>query len=103
MKIDFSQELQDLDGVSLKVMKGEQEVPFILAKVCVDALMATYQDELALSGEEKLKRFDLATIIYASREPVDLQAENIALIKKLVAKGYGPLIVGQTWKMLDPQ
>lgn len=31
-----------------------------------------------------------------------LTADEITLIKKLVAKAYNPLVVGRTWELLDP-
>jgi hypothetical protein len=33
---------------------------------------------------------------------VALSAEDTALIKRLIAKGYGPLIVLKAWRLLDP-
>jgi hypothetical protein len=107
MKIDFAQELKQLDGQILKAVpgpdnKGGQEA-VTLKTVCTNALMATYEDERNLSGEEKLKRFDLASAIYAATEPLELVSEMVVLIKKLLAKAYGPLIVGQAWKMLEGQ
>ncbi|MHB8071516.1 MAG: hypothetical protein ACYDHF_06155 [Candidatus Cryosericum sp.] len=106
MNVDFSQELKQLDGKPLqdKTASGKGGPGFenvTLATVSLNALMAAYEDERGLSGEEKVKRFDLATAIYAATAPIDLPSELIALIKKLVAKGYGPLIVGQAWKMLE--
>jgi len=66
-----------------------------------EALLASYEDEKSLSGEEKASRYTLALAIHASVEPLDLKAEDVVLIKKLVAKGYGPLIVGQAWMLLE--
>jgi len=43
----------------------------------------------------------LATRIYANPEELDLTIEEIAKIKQLIGKGYGPLIVGQAWDMLE--
>ena len=36
-----------------------------------------------------------------SEDEIDLKAEEITLIKKVVAKMYGPLIMGQAWNMLE--
>jgi len=96
MKIQMNQELKRLDGVPLK--DGENVVA--LKKPCVEALLGIYPDETGLSGEDKLLRWRLAQRIDKGGE-VELAAENIALIKKLVAKAYGPLIVGQVWELLE--
>ena len=100
MKIDFTQVLKTLDGTEMKV-PGDKV--FTLAMATTEALLASYEDEKSLSGEEKASRYTLALAIHASVEPLDLKVEDVALIKKLVAKGYGPLIVGQAWMLLDPQ
>jgi hypothetical protein len=96
MKVNFEKVLVDMDGVELKDTKGGT------AKVrgcVVDALLATYQDEQNLAGEEKMKRFDLATKIYKGED--DVVVEDITLIKKLVGKAYTPIVVGQVWRVLE--
>ena len=55
-----------------------------------------------LSGEEKVKRFLLATKIYDSTDPINIGTKDIELLKDLIAKSYLPLIVGQAWLVLDP-
>ncbi len=98
MKIDFPKELTELGGEVLKDEKGE---PVTMKTVCINALMNLSQDDANLSGEDKLKRFDLATVIYAGENP-DIKVEDVALIKTLVGKMFMPLIVGQAWRHLDP-
>ena len=92
MKINFSQQLKNL--------KGEEIKDLTLKVVSTEALLATFDDERALSGEEKAKRYLLATRVYANEE-LDLTVEEIAKLKQLIGKGYGPLIVGQAWEMLE--
>lgn len=100
MKLDFSQILRDLDGKEL-VEKPESR-PIILRVLAVNALMATFEDERNLSGEEKVKRYDIAFLVHNSKdEPVEMSIEDVALIKRLIGRSYGPLLVGQAWKMLE--
>ena len=94
MKINFNQPIHNIQGEDIKDLT--------LKSISVEALLATFSDEQSLSGEEKAKRYLLATRIYADSEGLDLTVEEIAKIKQLIGKGYGPLIVGQTWEMLDP-
>ena len=94
MKINFNQPIHNIQGKDIKDLT--------LKSISVEALLATFSDEQSLSGEEKVKRYLLATRIYADSEGLDLTVEEIAKIKQLIGKGYGPLIVGQTWEMLDP-
>lgn len=83
----------DLDGVAIPDLT--------VGAVCANALIATFADEASLSGDEKLRRFMLAQRIVTA-EQVDLIAEEIALIKLLVGKGYGALVVGRVWAAIDP-
>ena len=98
MKINFDQELKTLDDQPIiSESKG-----VTLKSAAVNALLAIYPDEQNLSGEEKAKRYVLATRIYAnSGDKPDLSLEDIVLIKKLIGKAYGPLIVGQSFQILE--
>ena len=93
MKINFNQLIKNIQGEEIKDLT--------LKTVSVEALLATFSDEQSLSGEEKAKRYVLATRIYANPEELDLTVEEVAKIKQLIGKGYGPLIVGQAWDMLE--
>ena len=92
MKINFEQVIKNI--------KGEQIKDLTLKSVSVEALLATFDDERAL-GEEKVKRYLLAIRIQADPTGVDLVVEDVAKIKQLIGKGYGPLVVGQAWEMLE--
>ena len=93
MKINFNQPIKNITGEDIKDLT--------LKTVSVEALLATFDDERSLSGEEKAKRYLLATRIYANPEDIDLTVEEIAKIKQLIGKGYGPLVVGQAWEILE--
>ncbi len=100
MKINLLQELKTLEGEVLKIAReGKAEEPMTLKNPCINALMGAYEDERNLSGEEKVKRYELATKIQAFSE-VEFTPEEAVLVRKLVAKAYSPLVVGQVWKML---
>ena len=93
MKINFNRPIKNIQGEEIKDLT--------LKTVSVEALLATFPDEQSLLGEEKAKRYVLATRIYANPEELDLTIEEIAKIKQLIGKGYGPLIVGQAWDILE--
>ncbi len=116
MKINFNQTLKKLDGSPIPRIERKAcpqcgfrfAEDFILEKettlkyIVLEALQMIFNDEQGLSGEEKVKRWLLAVRIEATSEiDLDLTVEEIALIKRLVGKAYGPLIVGQTWEMLE--
>ena len=98
MVIFLGKSLVTLDGEVISDMKGD---PSTVRGVAIEALLAIYKDEENLSGEEKMKRWELASKIKADPDPVELAVEEVALLKKLIGKAYGAMIVGQAWKVLE--
>jgi len=94
--IDFSTVLKDIDGKPIPDGEGQAT----LGRACANALLI---DDRDASGDEKVKRFLIATKIRDAKKINDLPVEDIALIKKLVAKAFPPLIVGRCWEILDPK
>ena len=99
MKIDFSKVPVDLDGIPFT----EKDVPVKVSSIAINALLATFPHEQALSGEDKLKRFTLAQRIKTNEKSVDISAEELALIKSLIGYGFPPLCVGAAYAILDPK
>lgn len=97
--VDFATPIKTIDGTE---MRKEDKSILTINEVTQNALLASYPDEQNLSGEEKVRRWVLAMKIDRQRKNPDLTADEIALIKKLIAKAYNPLIVGQSWSLLDP-
>lgn len=104
---DFSKQLMDADNkpICIGVPQESQECPdaqrATLGRVVRAALYAGFPDEQNLSLDEKLKRGDLAMTITGATD-INLKAEDIALMKKVVGKAYGPLIVWAVVRELDP-
>lgn len=97
MKRDFSDVLTGLAGQRLVDEKGDD---LTLGSVSVTALLAQYQDEQALSGDEKFRRYQLAERI-AKLDVQEVSAEEVALLKRLIGKGYGPMLVGPAYVALE--
>lgn len=101
-KIDFTQVLIDQDGATMAECvdppdcKAKRDIT--LGSVAMRSLAAPEQ---SITPEESLKRGQLALSVYKS-PGAELTAEEIALIKKQVAKTYGPLVVARVFPMLDP-
>jgi hypothetical protein len=112
MKVGFDKELVDMNDNVLKmqVPSGEKNLMgqdiiidgpnMTLGRAAIEALLAQFQDETGITGEEKLKRFDLAMRV-RNDACGDFPIDDISMIKKLIGKAYGPLVCGQAWKMLD--
>lgn len=120
MKINCNYEFKGLDGKVIPEQPDEEIVdkagnkstkkhpPFKLKTACVNVLLRTERDDdtgrsVEISGEEKLKRYQLAMKIYNSSGLLDLRDEERLLVKSLIAKFYPPLTVGQAWLILDPE
>ena len=93
MKIDFETVLRNLDD---KEMTDEENSPVKLVNVCTNALMVIEKDD---DGEKKLEKYGLA--IKIKNGEANLKAEEVALLKKVVGKYFGPLIVGRAYEILD--
>lgn len=105
--VDLTKVLVNDEGKPMCMIsiKDTEECPIdkvaILGKVVKTALYTMFPDEQNLSGEDKYKRAELAQSMTGAVE-IKPKAEDIALMKKLVAKLYGPIIVYQAWQELDP-
>jgi len=97
MKINFNVPLKNLKGEILKD-KGKDVT---LKDVSTNALLGNYQDE-KIDGEEKLKRFLLATRIYESKDEIELENDDVKLVKDMIAKGYSTVVTARVWQILDP-
>ena len=97
MKVDFSKAITDLEGKPVK--EGDNAVS--LKIVTINALMAAFEDEKGLSGEDKLKRYTLGQTIQKAEGPVELTVEQVSMIKNLIGKAFGTLIVGSAYQLLE--
>lgn len=95
---DLSAVITDINGNPLKEGEGSATIQSVI----VQALLGTFPDEQSVTGDEKFRRFNLATRIHAAKDgKVDLLPEDIVLAKNLVGKGYGALVVGQVFTLLN--
>ena len=106
MKINLNQKLKTFDGETLKTSKqiGKkiEEVPFTISEAIINSLTANFEDEKDLTGEEKVKRFIIAQKVQRNKDKtIDLSVEDVSMVKKLVGKAFGVLIVGQVWEILE--
>lgn len=95
--IDFSTVITDFEDKP--VFDGDKEVTLRL--LSVGALSAQFQDEQNLSPTDKFKRGDLAIKIYNSTEPLAIKSEDVTMLKTVIGKAYGPVVVYRTYQLLD--
>lgn len=99
MKIDVTRAILDLDGRPVAI---EGEPALTLRSAIVNALLTPLKGDEALNGPSKLKNWLLAQRIHGDDSP-DMKAEDIALVKERVGRGYTALVVGRVYEMLDPE
>ena len=101
MKIDFTQTLKMISGEVMKDMNEKNEaVDATIKMAVVNALLAPQKEED--TGINKIKKYELAKMVYNSEGEVDVTAEDITMIKKAVEKAFpSPMIVGQVNEMLE--
>lgn len=118
MKIDFNYKFTTLDGEVIPERPDEEiedeggkkttkkHPPWTLRNISENVLLSQETDGTGkpkeMSGKEKCERYDLAMRIHKGKGLVDLQSEEISLLKKLIGRGYSTLIVGQAFEILDP-
>ena len=112
MKIKVTSILHNVYGDPLKGQRDKPKVKdkplekedLTLKDIMVNALLAEFPDEQkTLSGADKLKRYRLAMDIMDAKIEIDLCAEDMVLIKDMIAKAYNSLVSGQAWEMLEPK
>lgn len=98
MKVTLQSPILTLDGNTIK----EGNNPVNLAKFLLVSLTSTYPDEKNLTGEDKLKRYELALRIQNCTDPqMDISSDEIVLIKKLAAKCLTVVVYGQVAAYLE--
>jgi hypothetical protein len=101
VSVPFDTVLKDFDGRPVKHNRAGELVDATLKGVAVEALLLV--DAQGLSADEHLSRYGLAQRIHkANGAGVELTVEEIALVKRLLAKGYTPGVVGAAVEILDP-
>ena len=102
--IDFSIPVA-VDQIALeKIQAGEKpaaETTQSLGKVARFALMANYPDEAqTLTPAAKQARFELALKLFNDPK-LDLSLDDAKLVRDMISKAYGTLVVGQVIRVLD--
>ena len=82
-----------MDG---KPVKDEDGKTMTIKIVCIRALNQLFRED---TGEAKFKKFMAATKV-ANGDP--LTAEEVTLAKEAIGKLFAPIVVGQSWRVLDP-
>jgi len=94
VKVDIL--LKTMDGKVMKDNVDGEAVDATVKQAIVNAVLSPVQKE---SGIDKVKKYELAKKIYASDE-VDLDEDEIKLIKDRIGDVFPPIVVGQVYDLL---
>jgi len=105
MKVNLKYVFKDLNGdpMTLKQKKDEKsvDVPMELGDICMKSLMMIDPGEIVDPGE-KYERATIGEKIWKKGE-VELEPEEIDLLKRLIGEKGSPVVVKQSWDILDPK
>ncbi len=108
MKIDFSAPILNLDGHMVDAAGApvdEAASAMRLSDVAINALLGTLSDASGraeqLGGIDKVKHATLAQEIHAATGAIEIEAEQVALLKERIGRAYIPIVVLQAWKLLE--
>lgn len=97
MKVKTDQLITDLSNKPIKDTDGSE---LTLGDVLCNALMGAPQGE-KLDGKESVKKYNLALRIHNNGE-VELSAEEVVDLLKVVGSMYLPMVAGAVYHILDP-
>ena len=96
MLVKVNVPLVTLDGQTMKDNVDGKAVDATVRMAIINAILAPVDKEL---GIDKVKKYELAKMIYVNDE-VDLNEDDIKLIKEAVGKNFAPIVVGQIFELL---
>lgn len=98
MKIDTGYVFRDLDDKEI-VIAGKAQT---FGVVACQALLSQLDQSTNPSGDGKMARYALAMKIH-NNNPVNLDLDELKILKDLIGEMFLPLIVGQAWELLEPK
>jgi hypothetical protein len=97
---DRFQQLSSLvNGFITSHADSGEDVPLILERVAVTALLQPVEKQ---DAHDKYKCYGLMKKIHGAQETVELNAEEIAFVKRAVgASHFTAIVVGQAWDLIE--
>ncbi len=102
MKLDFTQKLVDLKNEPLEIKdKDGKKTQATLGDVCSEAMLGVFDKGRNEGGKARYKRWVFAGKIINADAAIELEVEEISVIKEYVGLMYGPAIVGPVYDLLE--
>lgn len=97
MKININQKLKNLEGTQLKNETGKD---LDLREVMLQSLLSMLEGDDRMAGGDKVKIWVISQKIHNSKDELEIDVEDLALIKERIGKMFMPIVVGQAWEMI---
>jgi len=94
-------DLAKSNGQLVTIMVPTPDEKVTLKTVCIQSLLAEYPNEPLVDPDEKYKKYKLFQRFDNANGSIELEAEDIVIIKKWVGKYCNTLVQGQAWDMLE--
>ena len=94
VKVDVP--LKTLDGQVMKDNADGKAIDATVKMAIVNAILSPVERE---KGVDKVKKYELAKRVFENDE-VDLNEDEIKLIKDCVGENFAPIVVGQIYELL---
>ncbi len=88
--------LKTLDGKVMKDVVDGNAIDATIKQAIVNAVLSPVEKE---TGVEKVRKYELAKRVYTD-DNVDLNEDEIKLIKERVGECFAPIVVGQIFELL---
>ena len=98
MKLDLDAVIKDIDEKPIKKDKDEK-IDMTLKDVCINALLAMFDEEKQDDGTKKVSRFTLAMKLQGGDG--DVTVEEMATIKERIGNMYMTVIVGRAYALIE--
>ena len=89
--------LAESNGRLVTVMVPTPDKKIELKDVCIQSLLTEIPDDTT----DKYEKYKLFQKFHKANGKINLESQEITMVKELIGKCYGTLIVGQAWDMLE--
>ena len=97
MLVNVNVPLKSIEGNIMQDVDAQGNATDAIVRMAiVNAILSPVDKEL---GVDKVRKYELAKKVYASDE-VDLNEDEIKLIKDRVGAAFAPIVVGQIYELL---
>ena len=100
MKRNFDAPLIRIDGTPFVDQQGEGAVPMTLKMLAFHAVSMQIRGDENMSIPQKMELYNMVGKT-AKGGVIELEAEDIALLKDRIGKAFPPLVIGEAFRLLE--